>query len=71
MKSTSIRQLRKEFRETKAPAERKHAWAHPASLIVNNDEDPTTLFNTAGMQQFVPYLMGKPHPLGKKLYNIQ
>jgi len=23
------------------------------------------------MQQFVPYLIGKPHPLGKRLYNIQ
>lgn len=29
------------------------------------------MFNTAGMQQFVPYFMGKEHSLGKKLYNIQ
>jgi len=71
MKSTSVRQLRKEFRESKAPAERKHTWVKPASLIVNSAEDPTTLFNTAGMQQFVPYLMGKPHPAGKRIYNIQ
>ena len=71
MKSTTLRNLRKDFRETKAPEVRKHARAKPASLIVNSAEDPTTLFNTAGMQQFVPYLMGKEHPLGKRLYNIQ
>ena len=71
MKSTEIRQLWKEFWETKAGDERVHAWAKPASLIVNNAEDPTTMFNTAGMQQFVPYLMGKKHPLWKRLYNIQ
>jgi len=29
------------------------------------------MFNTAGMQQFVPYLMGKPHPQGRRIYNIQ
>jgi alanyl-tRNA synthetase len=71
MKSTTIRQIRQQFREDKAPDERRHARAKPANLIVNNAEDPTTMFNSAGMQQFVPYLMGKPHPLGKKLYNIQ
>ena len=71
MKSTDIRKLWKDFWETKAPEERKHVWAKPVSLIVNSAEDPTTLFNTAGMQQFVPYLMGKKHSAGKKIYNIQ
>jgi alanyl-tRNA synthetase len=71
MESKIIRQLRSTFREEKAGPEKKHAWAQPASLIVNSSDDPTTMFNTAGMQQFVPYLVGKPHPLGKRLYNIQ
>lgn len=72
MLSTDIRKIWTEFWETKAPAERKHAWAQPASLIVNNADDPTTMFNTAGMQPLVPYLMGKTHPSGaKRVYNIQ
>jgi alanyl-tRNA synthetase len=71
MESKKIRELWSQFWVTKAPENRKHAWAAPASLIVNSADDPTTMFNTAGMQQFVPYLVGKPHPLGKRLYNIQ
>jgi len=46
-----------------------HAWVPPIPLIPQND--PTTLFTGSGMQQLVPYLLGEPHPLGKKLYNIQ
>ena len=34
-------------------------------------DDPTTLFTTAGMQSLVPYLLGEPHPEGKRLVNIQ
>ena len=33
--------------------------------------DPTTLFTGSGMQQLVPNLLGEPHPLGTRLYNIQ
>jgi alanyl-tRNA synthetase len=29
------------------------------------------MFNIAGMQQLVPYLAGKKHPTGDKLFNIQ
>jgi alanyl-tRNA synthetase len=29
------------------------------------------MFNVAWMQQLIPYLMGKPHDLGKRVYNIQ
>lgn len=72
MHSTEIRKLRKEFWETKATETRKHARTTPASLIVNSADDPTTMFNTAGMQPLVPYLMGKAHPSGsKRVYNIQ
>jgi alanyl-tRNA synthetase len=72
MQSNQLRKVRKQFRETKAPADRKHARTTPASLIVNSSEDATTMFNTAGMQPLVPYLMGKEHPTGaKRVYNIQ
>ena len=40
-----------------------------APLVPEND--PTVLFNTAGMQPLVPYLMGRPHPAGDRLANIQ
>ena len=39
------------------------------SLIPQNDS--TVLFNTAGMQPLVPYLLGEKHPLGKRLVNVQ
>ena len=71
MKSTEVRKIWRDFWENKAPAERKHGWATAASLIVNQADDPTTMFNTAGMQPLVPYLMGKPHPKGTRVYNIQ
>jgi len=46
-----------------------HKIIPPASLIPEND--PTTLFISAGMQPLVPYLLGKRHPLGKRLVNVQ
>ncbi len=46
-----------------------HAILLSASLIPANDA--SVLFNTAGMQPLVPYLMGTPHPLGKRLANVQ
>jgi len=49
--------------------ERGHAILPSASLIPEND--PSVLFNTAGMQPLVPYLMGQKHPMGKRLANIQ
>jgi len=46
-----------------------HAIIPGASLIPEND--PTVLFTTAGMHPLVPYLMGQPHPKGKRLANVQ
>jgi len=40
-----------------------------ASLVPDND--PTTLFITAGMHPLVPYLLGQPHPGGKRLASVQ
>ncbi len=48
---------------------RGHAILPSAPLIPEND--PTVLFNTAGMQPLVPYHMGTPHPQGDKLANLQ
>ena len=42
----------------------------PSSPIVP-ENDPTVLFNTAGMQPLVPYLMGQDHPCGKRLCDYQ
>ena len=71
MNPQQIKQARADFWEHKAPQDRKHAHLPAASLIVNAADDPTTLFNSAWMQQVVPYLMGKKHPSWDKLYNIQ
>lgn len=49
--------------------ERGHAVIPSASLVPLND--PSVLFNTAGMQPLVPYLLGEPHPAGVRLVNSQ
>lgn len=46
-----------------------HAEIPSASIIPEND--PTTLFISAGMHPLVPYLLGQPHPLGKRLVDVQ
>jgi alanyl-tRNA synthetase len=35
------------------------------------DGDPTTLFTGSGMQPMVPYLLGEPHPEGRRLVDSQ
>lgn len=46
-----------------------HAIIEGASLVPEND--PTVLFTTAGMHPLVPYLLGEPHPMGRRLANVQ
>lgn len=48
---------------------RDHAIIPSASLIPQLD--PTVLFQSAGMQPLVPYLLGQPHPDGNRLVNVQ
>ncbi|MBI1974935.1 MAG: alanine--tRNA ligase, partial [Parcubacteria group bacterium] len=50
-------------------AARGHVVVPSASLVPS--DDPTTLFTGSGMQPLVPHLLGKPHPLGKRLANSQ
>lgn len=42
----------------------------PSAPVVP-ENDPSVLFNTAGMQPLIPYLMGEPHPYGTRLVDYQ
>ncbi|MBT3230287.1 alanine--tRNA ligase [Candidatus Uhrbacteria bacterium] len=64
MKANELRQKYIEFFVSHG-----HKQIPSASLIPEND--PSVLFNTAGMQPLVPYLMGEEHPQGDKLVNYQ
>ena len=46
-----------------------HAEISGKSLIPEND--PSVLFTTAGMHPLVPFLLGEPHPAGKRLTDYQ
>jgi len=52
---------------------RGHVVLPSASLVTTTIAGAmdATLFNTAGMQPFVPYLLGEPHPKGMRLVNVQ
>jgi alanyl-tRNA synthetase len=64
MKADELRKMYLEFFGSK-----DHAVISGASLIPEND--PSVLFTTAGMHPLVPYLLGEPHPEGKRLCNCQ
>lgn len=64
MDSNEIRQRFLKFFENK-----EHKIIPSASLIPEND--PSVLFNTAGMQPLVPYLLGQKHPMGTRLVDVQ
>ena len=49
--------------------ERGHKQIPSAPVVPEND--PSVLFNTAGMQPLIPYLMGQPHPYGTRLTDYQ
>ena len=42
----------------------------PSSPLIP-ENDPSVLFNIAGMQPLIPYLLGQPHPAGKRLTDYQ
>jgi alanyl-tRNA synthetase len=62
--SSEIRQKYLDFFESK-----NHAIIPSASVVPEND--PTVLFNTAGMQPLVPYFMWEKHPSGTRLADSQ
>lgn len=49
--------------------EKGHAEIPNVSVVPEND--PTLLFVNSGMFPLVPYLSGEPHPMGKRLMNVQ
>lgn len=49
--------------------EKEHTIIPSAPIVPEND--PTTLFITAGMHPLVPYLMGEKHPGGTRITNSQ
>ncbi len=48
---------------------KNHAIIPSAPLVPENDA--SVLFNTAGMQPLVPYLLGEKHPMGTRLADVQ
>ena len=64
MQSNEIRNRFLKFFE-----KRGHVIIPSASLVPEND--PSVLFNTAGMQPLVPYLLGEKHPSGTRLVDSQ
>ena len=67
MRPITANELRKKFIEFFV--NRGHAQISGASVIPEND--PTVLFTTAGMHPLVPYILGQPHPAGKRLTDYQ
>ncbi len=64
MEGINLRDKYIEFFESKG-----HVRVPSAPVVPEND--PSVLFNTAGMQPLVPYLKGQPHPYGKRLCDFQ
>ena len=49
--------------------ERGHVNIKRAPLVLK--DDPTTLFTGSGMQPMIPFLLGEPHPNGKRIVDSQ
>lgn len=65
--SLTVNEIRSKF--LNYMKEKGHAVVPSASLVPEND--PTTLFTGSGMQPMLPYLLGQPHPLGKRIADSQ
>jgi alanyl-tRNA synthetase len=64
MNAQEIRKAYLEFFES-----RGHAVIPRAPLVLK--DDPTTLFTGSGMQPMIPFLLGEPHPQGKRIVDSQ
>lgn len=60
-----------ELREKYIAFFESHGHKRIPSAPVVPENDPTVLFTTAGMHPLVPYLLGEPHPQGKRLTDYQ
>ena len=50
---------------------KKHGHKEIPSAPLIPENDPSVLFTTAGMHPLVPYLLGEPHPEGRRLTDYQ
>ena len=67
MKAMTSKELRKAWLDFYK--ERGHVDVGAVSLV--SDGSTGVLFNVAGMQPLMPYLLGKKHPMGTRLCNVQ
>ena len=67
MRQFTSKELRKTWKEFYI--ERGHVDVGAVSLV--SDGSTGVLFNVAGMQPLMPYLLGEKHPLGTRLCNVQ
>ena len=67
MKTFTANELRTAWK--KFYIERGHVDCGAVSLV--SDGSTGVLFNVAGMQPLMPYLLGKKHPMGTRLCNVQ
>ena len=67
MKKFKVNELKREYIDFFK--EKGHTEISSASLVPENDS--SVLFNTAGMQPLVPYLLGEDHPSGRRLVDSQ
>ena len=67
MKRFTSDELRKNW--IKFYTERGHVDVGAVSLV--SDGSTGVMFNVAGMQPLMPYLLGQKHPMGDKLCNVQ
>ena len=67
MRKITSKELRKEWIEFYE--KRGHKDVGAVSLV--SDGSTGAMFNVAGMQPIMPYLLGKKHPLGTRLCNVQ
>ena len=67
MRQFTANELRKTWKQFYI--DRGHVDVGAVSLV--SDGSTGVMFNVAGMQPLMPYLLGKKHPLGKRLCNVQ
>lgn len=67
MKNFTVKQLKSMWKDFFN--KHNHKQIEGSSLVPENDS--SVLFTTAGMQPLEPYLLGKTHPQGKRLFNVQ
>ncbi|MEI6886788.1 MAG: alanine--tRNA ligase-related protein [bacterium] len=66
---SKFKDVKKAFLDYYTSAPRNHKAIEGVGLVAQND--PSLLFVNSGMFPLVPYLSGEPHPMGKRITNVQ